>query len=313
MSRVAVIDLGTNTFHLLIAEVSHNQITILYKEKSPVKIGEGGLEKGIITNTALNRGIETLKHFAEILKKFKVEKCKAVGTSAFRNAQNKEDVLKSILDQTSIEIDVISGEEEAQLIFEGVKRAVKLESDLTYLIMDIGGGSVEFILCKEEELLWKHSFEIGGQRLMKRFHQTDPISQDNIDALKNYVSNVTEPLKEVIKKYEPSILIGASGTFDTLVEIYHKKNNMVFALDDNTEYKLPLSDFKRIHQEIAQKNYQERLKIDGMIAMRADMIVVATTLIEYLISTFNFQMIKTSTYALKEGVLRRLFNEVNAQ
>ena len=153
---------------------------------------------------------------------------------------------------------------------------------------------------------WKQSFEVGGQRLMNRFHTVDPIPEDQITALQIFLREKLHDLGEAIKIHNPKILIGASGSFDTLCEIYHKRNNMLFVLDKSTEYRLPIYNFHQIIKRIIEKNREDRLKIDGMIEMRVNMIVVACILIEFVTVTYGIKEIRSSTYALKEGLLQRI-------
>lgn len=302
--KIAVIDLGTNTFHLLIATIEEGKIHPIHKEKIPVKIGEGGIDSGIITEIALNRGIETLNYFKSIAEDHSVSKVWATATSAFRSAKNQTELKEAILLKTGIEIDIIDGEEEAQLIYEGVKHAVHLTEE-KHLIMDIGGGSVEFIICNNKTVFWKQSYEIGGQRLMNKFHQHDPIQKSDILELQNYLANQLSSLKAACEQFSPKILVGASGSFDTLCEIYYQKHNVTIDLEKRTEYKLPFEVFHDIVKEIVEKDLNGRLNISGMIEMRANMIVVACLLIEFVIDTYGIEKITSSTYALKEGLIFR--------
>lgn len=303
-SRIAVIDLGTNTFHLLIVEVVEGLLSTIHKEKIPVKIGEGGIDEGMITDIALARGIETLQYFQKVIAENNITKVFATATSAFRNAKNQLAIKEAIKIKTDLDIDIIDGDEEAQLIYEGVRRAVELD-ERKHLIMDIGGGSVEFIICNKNEVFWKQSFEIGGQRLMTRFHAIDPIPEPSIKALKAYLGDQLTSLKAACKEFNPKILIGASGSFDTLCEIYHKENGISFDLDSRTEYHLPFGVFHGIIEEIVSKDKNDRLAIPGMIEMRVNMIVVACLLIEYVVDNYGIQEIVSSTYALKEGLVYR--------
>lgn len=302
--KIAVIDLGTNTFHLLIGQLINNKIVEVHKEKIPVKIGEGGIDTGVITEIALNRGIEALKVFKKITQVHGITKIHATATSAFRNAKNQTELQETIKIKTGIEIIIIDGNEEAQLIYEGVKKAVKIGDD-KHLIMDIGGGSVEFIICNNKQTFWKGSFEIGGQRLMNRFHQQEPITKDNIKSLNKYLTQQLLSLTEACSKHKPKTLIGASGSFDTLCEIYYSKSENDFILENQTEYTFPFDAFHNIVEAIVHKNLKDRLAIPGMIEMRANMIVVACLLIEFVVDSYQINKIISSTYALKEGLIYR--------
>ena len=300
MSRFAIIDLGTNTFHLLIAEVNQRGVQIIHKEKQSVKIGENGISNGLIDQLAQERAIRTLQGFKEKIKHQDVQHVHATATSAFRNASNGHTLALEILNQTGIKIKIINGHDEAQLIYQGVKQALKLETK-DALIVDIGGGSVEFIICNQISAKWIRSFEIGAQRLMDKFHHHDPITPDEVKHLENYLDTMLSPLAEAMDKYKPTTLIGASGTFDTLSQIFRIKEDL--SKSDAPEQPLSIVGYQQIHQEIIDKNREGRMTIPGMIEMRVDMIVVASVLINYLLSRFGINSIKVSSYALKEGLL----------
>ncbi|MEO0332262.1 MAG: phosphatase, partial [Bacteroidota bacterium] len=218
---VATIDLGTNTFHILIAEPLRDKpFKVIYHQRIPVMIGRGGINQGVITPEASDRAISALTSFRDTLLSHQIpnERVYCTATSAFRNAKNGQDLVIRIKQETDIKVNIISGDQEAEYIFYGVRKAVPL-SDQNALIMDIGGGSVEFILCNQDQVLWKQSFEIGAQRLLDRFDIQDPINQSNINALQHYFSATLQPLSKIIEQHHPQVLIGASGTFDTLSDI----------------------------------------------------------------------------------------------
>ena len=296
--RIAVIDLGTNTFHLFIVEIEGDALRTLYKEKIAVKIGKGGISKGKIAADAWKRAIHTLRIFRTVIDLFEV---KVVATSAIRSAKNGAELISDIKEKTNIDIQVISGTEEAELIFEGVKAAMDLP-DSPQLVMDIGGGSVEFIIGNYDEIFWRHSFEIGAQRLLDKFHKTDPIPEASVEALYGFATEALEPLTIAIARYKPTGLIGCSGTFDTLKEIYLKREGLAEASDAKV-YELPAVHYEQIHQELMIKDRQARLKIPGMVTLRVDMIVVASCLIHFVLSHLHTSSITACAYALKEGLL----------
>jgi len=302
MERIAIIDLGTNTFHLLIAEVEEGKPKIILNDKLAVKIGQGGITKNYISPEAYERALKTLQRFREIINAHQAEKVYAIATSAVRNARNGGKLIEDVKKRNQIDIKVISGDIEAQLIYEGVKYAFDLGKD-TSVIMDIGGGSVEFIICNNEKIFWKQSFEIGGQRLLEMFQKSDPIANVEIQRLVNFLEEQLEPLFHAAKEFKPITLIGSSGTFDTLCEIDVLQKGLTFDIDKELEYDLPISDYERICFDIISKNREERMAVPGMIEMRVDMIVVACILIQFVIHKIHFQKIKVCPYALKEGVL----------
>jgi exopolyphosphatase / guanosine-5'-triphosphate,3'-diphosphate pyrophosphatase len=298
----AAIDLGSNTFHLVIFKDQGDEPQIVFKMRKAVGIGKNGLERRVITQKALERGIEALLEFKSYIEEHSCKRIEVLATSAFRNAENQFEVVKEIKLKTGFDVNVISGEEEAKLIYDGVKRSVHIE-DQNALIMDIGGGSVEFIICNKKELLWKESFEIGGIRLMERFHIEDPISPEEIKKLRGHLESALHSLMVTCLIYEPSYLIGASGTFDTLCEI----RNEQYEVEETNHLSLP--EFDKIYNLIIKKNYSERLKIPGMIAMRAEMISVACILIQTVIDKCELEYIQCSQFALKEGLMHRMIKQ----
>ncbi|MEM9830959.1 MAG: phosphatase [Bacteroidota bacterium] len=304
---VATIDLGTNTFHILIAELFDNQpFKTAYHERIPVMIGRGGINQGIITAEAIDRALAALTQFKSTLNSYQIplDRVFCTATSAFRNAKNRQKLVERIKRETGIEVNIISGNQEAEYIFYGVQEAVPL-SDENALIMDIGGGSVEFILCNRSKIIWKQSFEMGAQRLLDQFDIQDPISQVNITALQQHFSKTLQPLSEVIQQHHPEVLIGASGTFDTLSDIHVLQNNV--AVPPNaTELPLTVEAFEKMLQDFSHMNRSERLKIPGMIEMRVDMIVIAAWLIQFVLDTHSIYNIRISAYALKEGLITQL-------
>jgi exopolyphosphatase/guanosine-5'-triphosphate,3'-diphosphate pyrophosphatase len=186
MSRtLAIIDLGTNTFHLLIAQIGDRGYKIIYRERLAVKIGMGGINEGIITEAGLHRALVAIQSFRNTIDQMGIQNIYAFGTSALRNAFNRQEVVEKIKTITNIDVSVISGNQEAEFIFYGVTSALDLDNDKA-LVMDIGGGSVEFIIGNNTKVFWKESFEIGAQRLLERFQKHDPIIPAEIKALDQF-------------------------------------------------------------------------------------------------------------------------------
>ncbi|PKV66706.1 Ppx/GppA phosphatase family protein [Pontibacter ramchanderi] len=302
--RLALIDMGTNTFHLLITEVAANgNRTDFVKTKLPVRLGQGGISKGTIAPEAYERALKTLKDFRKQIDEYNVETVRAMATSMVRNASNGEDFIKDIYKQTDIQVEVIDGAREAELIYYGVRSAGVLDEQ-TSLIMDIGGGSVEFILCNNHEISWKQSFEVGAQRLMDNFFTADPIPDAQVAAEKQFLAEQLQPLTEAVARYKPARLVGASGTFDTLCDIDAlSRGDNTRQLSQPAASALEVADYYKIHQQLLHKTHEERLAIPGMLEMRVDMIVLASILVDFVLETYQLQEIRVSAYALKEGVL----------
>ncbi|QOI96210.1 MAG: exopolyphosphatase [Flammeovirgaceae bacterium] len=303
-NRIAIIDLGTNTFHLLVAEKKNGVFSIIHRDRRAVKIGKGGINQNQITDEGMARALETMQLFKDTLAMHNVAVVYAFGTSALRHAVNRDEVLTAIKSKTSIEVKVISGEEEAEYIYYGVRWALNPGHE-KMLIMDIGGGSVEFIIANGNEIFWKVSLEIGAQRLLEKFQHHDPIAPEEIAALNDYFETQLPELKKALQLHRPFILAGSSGTFDTLSDIYCIQQNLL-TQPDAPETPLTIEAFYKIYDELITKNRQQRLAIPGMLEMRVDMIVVACCLIRYVLQLHAFTGIRVSGYSMKEGVLARL-------
>lgn len=299
--RYAVIDMGTNTFHLLVAESTTGKgFRALHREQATIKIGQGGISQGLITDEAVERILQTLRHFRQQIDTFYVlnNQSVAIATSAIRSAINGKQVADEIYRQTRIPVRIISGEEEAMYIYEGVKAALPVGEKIS-LIMDIGGGSVEFILGNQERIFWKRSFEIGAQRLLDKFMTADPISPASLQRLSGYLDEQLIPLTNAIHQYAPQTLIGASGTFETLCEMHYQTS---FNPDEQPELALSVEDFENIYRQLVSKNQAERLAMPRMPASRVDMLVVACALLHFVLKKYQLSTIRVSMYALKEGV-----------
>lgn len=301
--RIAIIDLGTNTFHLLIAKTDG---TIVHTEKRAVRIGVRGINEGFISQDGVERALSCLKDFKSKIDEFEVSSTRAFGTSALRNASNSTEFIADVKETTGIDIEVISGDREAEFIYFGVRSAVSLGEEKS-LIVDIGGGSVEFIIADHKKIFWKQSIEIGGQRLLEKFQKHDPILPEEIQSLNLEFDKSLINLKAAMRDLSPKVLVGSSGTFDTLSEIYCH-DYRIDVLPNQPETPLTVEHFFRIYDQLISKNRQQRLKIPGMIEMRVDMIVVTSSLVRYLITKFGFEKVRVSSYSLKEGVLAAWLN-----
>ena len=308
MKRIAAIDLGTNTFHLLITELLESIVPgNIYKETIPVKLGEGGINQGFIKEEAYIRGIRAMEKFAELIHLHQVTEVKAMATAALRSASNGEEFIAEVKDKTGIEIEIIEGDKEAILIYKGVREAVKM-GKITHLIMDIGGGSVEFILCNAEEVFWKKSYPLGAAKLMEQFHHSDPISQDDMNAITAHLDNTLPELFTECLKHTPHPLIGSAGAFESFAELVKRR----FSPDD-AESNLPareidIARFQELAAILIKSTHQQRTEMPGLIPLRVDMIIVATIITRYIIAKLEIRSLILSDYSLKEGVLFSLLS-----
>jgi exopolyphosphatase / guanosine-5'-triphosphate,3'-diphosphate pyrophosphatase len=299
--KIAVVDLGTNTFNTLIAEKIDNQsFKDIYRERIHVNLASEGITK--IGDAPFQRGLDAMRFFAEKIKEQNVAKIRAVGTAALRTATNGLDFVEKVKNETGILIEIIDGDEEARLIFEGVRLAYPF-GDENELIIDVGGGSVEFIIANKNGFLWEQSFPIGVAVLRNHFHQEEPIRVEDITAIYTYFDTILAPLFEVLKKYPVRQLVGSSGTFDVLESIFVlDKKHLLHSF-------ISIKDSNDFYESIKFKTLEERFTMSNVPPSRAVMIVVAMVLIQYVIEKCNIEQIVTSSYAMKEGILIRLLSD----
>jgi exopolyphosphatase / guanosine-5'-triphosphate,3'-diphosphate pyrophosphatase len=306
-TRLAALDLGTNTFHLLIADVSDAGIQkVVHNEQKHVKLGEGGINKGTIASEAFHRGLEALSVFAKTIEEHHVEVVKAVGTAALRSAINGIEFVEQVKANTGINIQIIDGDYEAQLIYLGVKQSFELSA--TCLIMDIGGGSVEFIIADQSGLKWKKSFPIGAAKLMEKFHHTDPISIADIQSIHRHLDSVLRDLKTAVSEHAPRTLVGSAGAFETFAALCQTKTGGVQFPVDKTFF-FGIHELKEVLSDIQRSTHAERAINQDILPVRTDMIVVASVLTNYIIDQLAFEEVILSTFALKEGLLLDAFSE----
>jgi exopolyphosphatase/guanosine-5'-triphosphate,3'-diphosphate pyrophosphatase len=301
--RLAIIDCGTNTFNLLIIEVDPNlKYSKIYNDRISVKLGQGSINHGFIDKEPYSRGIEALKKFKRDIDKYEVTKVLGFATSAIRDAKNGVQFINQIKSETSIEITIIDGEREAELIYLGNKEAVQLTPN-TSLIMDIGGGSNEFILANNNGLLWKQSFPIGAARMLEKFNPSDPITSAEISAINNYLAEELEPLIIASKKYKPFELVGSSGAFDSVIDIICDNFNGEPVCESKTCYEINMYSYNNVSRLIINSSYNERKNIKGLVEMRIDMIVISFIMIDFILNSLNLNKMRVSSYSLKEGAL----------
>ena len=300
--RIAIIDLGTNTFNLLVAEKADGRLLTLHCSETPVFLGKGGIEKGMIAPDAAERGMSALREHIATAKAHGAERILAFGTSALRNARNAPDFLRRAKKQLDLAITVIPGEEDAALILDGVRQAVTFGKQ-PMLVMDIGGGSIEFILATDKALMWKRSFEIGVTRLRERFSPADPITVAEEARIAEHLDDQLAPLWNLLDAHEPAALVGSSGSFDSLARIISGQRGSKLP-DDATTLEFTALEFHELKDRIMVMSREERMRVPGLPAHRVDTIALALIVIERMLAC-GIERIIWSRYALKEGAAIR--------
>jgi exopolyphosphatase/guanosine-5'-triphosphate,3'-diphosphate pyrophosphatase len=302
--RVAIIDLGTNTCNLLIAEINPPQFKILHQSKQLVKLGDDKIRENEISEAATLRVLQSFQIHKNIISNFNAEKVRVVATSAVRTAENKIEFLEQISESSGWLVRLISGEKEAELIFEGVLLAFN-EFKNPAVILDIGGGSNEIILAHHKQILWKESQPTGMARIINRFNLSDPIHPDEIKHLKNYFAEAHKNTFGKCKTENIKTLVGCSGAFDTIADIIDLVNP---GEKLRTTQEIFISEFYTVYQNLIKSTRGQRLLLKGMDLVRVDLIVPAVIFIEQLISEIGITQIIQTDFALREGVLFEMMN-----
>lgn len=300
-SKLGVIDLGSNTFHILIVNRnSDGSFEILYKERAFVGLAEDGIKQ--LSDQAMQRGLAALVNFSARLKQFEISQYSVVGTSALRSAGNSSIFCQRVKEQLGIEIDIIDGEREAELIFKGVSKLLNPE-DGCRIIMDVGGGSVEFILVENDELVWSASYDLGVGVLHNHIILSDPCTKKDIDEISGLINQELASLESIISGKSIDSIIGASGSF----EVIQSMNGAEVSSNSMTE--VSLDDFHSISQKIISSTFADRMNMDGLPKSRVKLIVVAMILINRAIEIIKPKRLLVTPFALKEGVLLELTDD----
>lgn len=299
---LAAIDLGTNSFHLIIVKVNENgTFESLGKEKESVRLGSGSGVNEVITPDAIERGIKCLKRF-KALAEIQNAEIRAVATSALREAKNRDVFVHRALTELGIHIEIISGFEEARLIYLGILQGLPV-FDKKIMLIDIGGGSTEILVGQRGDIFFGQSLKMGAIRLTEKFFYGDPDNESDIKQCKLYVEGMISPYRREIEKLAPEIVIGSSGTVQALAQ-------MIIA-DKGGEAPRSLNNFSFNSQELyrmrsvlnSANTLKKRTKISGLDAKRADIIVAGSIILEEVVKSFSIKNITVSEYALREGII----------
>lgn len=302
--RVAIIDLGTNTFNLLVVNIFEGQTQAVYHAKMPVKLGEGGFGEGKLLPEAMKRGEHAFASLVQKARDWGAEHVVGFATSAVRSAANGAAFGQMLLDATGIQIEIISGSREAELIYKGVQTTGVLTSHLS-LIMDIGGGSTEFIIADQHQILWMESYPLGVARILEKIGKSDPITPAFRMLMEEVLDGQLGDLFEQVKRHQVQVLVGSSGSFDSFVDMLSDHPDTFPS--ERSPYSLISGDaLSKLHHKLMQSTRPEREKMPGLIDLRVDFIVYASIFVQYILKRTGIPTIYQSAHSLKEGVLAEL-------
>ena len=280
---IASIDVGTNSFHMVIASVnSKGTMRIISREKEMVRLGSGPGDMKSIKSDAIDRGVDTLKRFVKIARNEKAL-IRAVATSAVREALNKEEFINRVKDECGIEVEVVSGKEEGRLIFIGMMHAVPVYDEETLLI-DIGGGSTETVIGKHGEIQYSHSEKLGTIRLTENFFPDFLITKDRIEKARTFIGGNWIPILDKIKSKKVKISVGTSGTIETIAKIALAAKGIAVPEVLNGISLNKKEILNAIKEILSNATPEDRIKIKGMESKRADIIPGGALILEYFIN-----------------------------
>lgn len=303
-----ILDLGTNTFHLLVVRKTNEGFETLHKVQIPVKLGEGGINKGFISEQAYARGIHALQQFAEVLKPYEVKSLNAFATSAIRDASNGADFIQEVKDKTGIEVGTITGDEEAMYICEGVRQSFPF-TDEPFLVMDIGGGSVEFSIANLDTIFWKYSYRLGAARLIEQYHREDPMGEHERVRLYDYLHQSLSDLFEQLRHFHVATLVGAAGSFESLAELLPELLKKESKTVSPHSREIDLGDYVQLHRLLLASTTQQRLSMKSLADFRVEMMVAASCLIDVVLQNSSINRMVVSEYSLKEGMVYTLLRD----
>jgi exopolyphosphatase/guanosine-5'-triphosphate,3'-diphosphate pyrophosphatase len=290
--KLAAIDIGSNAARLLISEVTKqpkqepvfNKINLV---RVPLRLGFDVFETGEISKAKVKMLMQTLKAYQHLLEAYQIKHVYACATSAMRDARNSKDIIRKVKLETGIEIKVISGQEEASFIYEN-HVAENLDSDHSYLYIDVGGGSTELTFFANGSLVSKESFNIGTIRLLK-----NQIKEKAWDEMKDYV-------KKNIKSALPSIAIGSGGNITKILSMSKTKEGKPLSLDLLKDY----------YKELSSVSLEDRMQLYGLKEDRADVIVPALLIYVQIMKWADIDAIYVPKIGLVDGLMHHLYDQV---
>lgn len=300
MSKYAVIDIGTNSIRMLLAEVKDGEIKNSTKVLEMTRIGKGVNKTKRLSDDAMDRSIDALRKFKDLAIDYGASEIKAIATSAVRDALNKDEFITRVKEELGMEINVISGEKEAELGFAGVIYG-NMSKSQDILVIDIGGGSTEFIIGVGNEIKYRTSIDVGAVRMTDKHISTDPISDDEFNNLAQNIEKILRDVIVKIKEYNIEEVFGIGGTVTTLAAI--DQNLDIYDRNKVHNYKLKTYEIEDMIDRFKSLNNDARKKIKGLQPKRADIILAGSIILYEILKALGVEQIIISDYDNLEGYI----------
>lgn len=305
----AAIDLGTNSFHLIVARVDpEGRFDVIATEKEMVRLGSGSGDMHQLTDAAIERGIVTLRRFRQVAESFGAD-VTAVATSALREAHNRAEFLERARRDAGVDVRVISGAEEARLIHLGVIQALPVY-DEQILVVDIGGGSTEFVVARGQDVRSAHSTKLGAIRLTDRFFPDGRAAPEAVSECRTHVRSFLVPTIRRVRELRPFMAVGSSGTINTVgrMAVANRGGDPDVSMGGMSFTRAELA--RVVDDVLAADRPQRRARLAGLDERRRDIIVGGVLLLEQIFDGLAIEEMIVSDAALREGVLLDLASRV---
>jgi exopolyphosphatase/guanosine-5'-triphosphate,3'-diphosphate pyrophosphatase len=300
--RIAAVDLGSNSFHLVVAEVrADGTFEPLIREKEMLRLGDVVSREGLLTPEAAEAAVQTMRRFGLLAEAAGATEVVACATSALRSASNGDAVLDRIEAEAGISADVIDGLEEARLIFTAIRTAVLIDPGPA-LCFDLGGGSVEIMVGDATGLQWAASERLGVARLSAQYVDSDPISKRDRRRLREHLVDVLGPLAVEVQRYEPKLAIGSSGTLEDLAHMVAARRDESVPRSLN-QLTFSRDEFEPLYKELIQSTSSQRQRMKGLDSKRVELIVAGAEFLSTAMELFEVEELTISEWALREGMV----------
>jgi exopolyphosphatase / guanosine-5'-triphosphate,3'-diphosphate pyrophosphatase len=301
---IAAIDIGTNSFHLLLVKILGQDFKVVHHERKVLRLRESSnSDNHIIDENKITEAKEVLRNFKSVIDSYNAETF-AIATSALRDASNKEDVCKKIFDAIGIRVKILSGEEEAILVFKAALHKKEI-SRKKVLIFDLGGGSTELIIGQGEKIIYKTSLQLGAVRFTQKYFPDFNLSVKRIENFREGVNLLIKNICKSIVQIGFDYCIGIGGTITSVSWLIEKN---VYGRDHNfsplSDYVVVKKDFDQVKELVLdKKTIEERALIKGMELKRADILPAGILIIDELFSALHLKEVIASGFSIKEGVV----------
>lgn len=299
--KIGTIDIGTNSMRLLVADYKNNKIENRKKYINITRIGQGVDDKGYITEEALERNLNALKEFADKCIEEKCEKVYCMGTSALRDSKNGQDFVNRAKELTNIDVKIICGEEESNLGFMGVLEGAGGDKSNYILVLDIGGGSTEFIVGNEDGIKFCKSENVGALRMTEKFITTDPISDEEFSKMSGFIEKTISSTLDKIKGMHVSKLVGIGGAITSLSAMNQQLE--VYSMEKVHNSVVTKKDLEKILQNLKKMTLSDKKTIKGLQPKRADIITAGVKILHIVMEKLEIEKIMISEYDNLEGLI----------